>query len=146
MLHDLYQQTILDHSRQPRHKSAMPDATCTIKGYNPICGDEVTLCIKQAADTIEKASFTGTGCAICTASASMMLDAIQGMHKLDALKLFEAFHAMLQGQAADEATLGKLMLFQGVTEFPSRIKCASLAWHALAGALKEAQPSTITTE
>ncbi len=138
-LRDLYQQTILDHTRQPRNRHEMPDATAAAHGHNPLCGDKITLYLKMNNGVIEDISFTGSGCAICTASASMMTEALKGKTLAQVQHLFEAFHTMLTGpmdQEPDIDELDKLAVFSGVREFPVRVKCATLPWHTLQAALK----------
>jgi nitrogen fixation NifU-like protein len=138
-LRDLYQQTILDHTRQPRNRHEMPDATAAAHGHNPLCGDKITLYLKMNNGVIEDISFTGSGCAICTASASMMTEALKGKTLAQVQHLFEAFHSMLTSpmdQEPDIDELDKLAVFSGVREFPVRVKCATLPWHTLQAALK----------
>jgi nitrogen fixation NifU-like protein len=137
-LADLYQEVILDHNRRPRHFGALPDATRTAKGHNPLCGDRLTLYVKLDGDCIADISFEGSGCAISKASASLMTDAIKGRTIADATSLFDRFRDMVTtpiGQPVDEAAVGKLAVLAGVREFPMRVKCASLAWHTLKAAL-----------
>ena len=137
-LSDLYQEVILDHNRRPRNFGQLPDATRTAKGYNPLCGDRLTLYLKLAGDRIDAVAFEGSGCAISKASASLMTDAIKGQSTASAADLFERFHQMITtpiDQAVDEESVGKLAVLAGVREFPARVKCASLAWHTLKAAL-----------
>ncbi len=138
-LRDLYQEVILDHSRSPRNFRALPDATSQAEGYNPLCGDHLTLFLKVNDGVIADAGFTGAGCAISSASASMMTAALKGRTPAQAEELFDRFHLLVTGApdvaAAEDPALGKLAVFGGVREFPMRVKCASLAWHAMKSAL-----------
>jgi len=147
-LHDLYQEVILDHNRRPRNFGPLPDATQSAKGHNPLCGDKLTLALKVEGDRIVDVKFEGSGCAISKSSASLMTDAVKG-HTLDeATELFDRFHQMVTtpvDQPVDEAGLGKLAVLSGVREFPTRVKCASLAWHTLKAALTDA-PDPAKTE
>jgi nitrogen fixation protein NifU and related proteins len=134
-LADLYQEVILDHNRRPRNFHALAQASHTAEGYNPLCGDRLTLYLKLNGDTIEDVSFEGAGCAISKASASLMTDAVKGRTKAEAQALFERFHRMVTtppDQPVEE--MGKLSSLAGVREFPVRVKCASLAWHTLRAA------------
>ncbi len=147
-LRDLYQQTILDHTRKPRNKHEMPDATSTADGHNRLCGDNIKLFLKLNAGIIEDISFTGNGCAISTASASMMTEALKGKTLAEAQPLFELFHTMLTSpmdQEPDLEALNKLAVFSGVREFPVRVKCATLPWHTLQAAIKN-QDAPVSTE
>ena len=147
-LRDLYQQTILDHTRKPRNKHEMPNATSTADGHNRLCGDKIRLYLKLNAGVIEDISFTGNGCAISTASASMMTEALKGKTLAEAQPLFELFHTMLTSpldQEPDLEALNKLAVFSGVREFPVRVKCATLPWHTLQAAIKN-QDAPVTTE
>ena len=137
-LSDLYQEVILDHNRHPRNFGRLPDATRTANGYNPLCGDRLTLYLKVEGDRIDGVAFEGSGCAISKASASLMTDAIKGQSTASATDLFERFHQMITtpiDQPVDEESVGKLAVLAGVREFPARVKCASLAWHTLKAAL-----------
>lgn len=141
-LSDLYQEVILDHNRRPRNFGQLPDATRTAKGYNPLCGDRLTLYLKLDGDRINGVAFEGSGCAISKASASLMTDAIKGESTAAAADLFERFHQMITtpiDQPVDEDSVGKLAVLAGVREFPARVKCASLAWHTLKAALDNTQ-------
>ena len=138
-LRDLYQQTILDHTRKPRNKHEMSDATATADGHNPLCGDKIKLFLKVSNGIIEDISFTGNGCAISTASASMMTEALKGKSLAEVQALFERFHTMLTSpmdRDPDIEVLDKLAVFSGVREFPVRVKCATLPWHTLQAAIK----------
>ena len=137
-LSDLYQEVILDHNRRPRNWGALPDETGKADGYNPLCGDRLTLHLKIDRDRIAGVSFEGSGCAISKASASLMTDAVKGRTIGEALELFDRVHVMLTtpiGQPVDEEAVGKLAVLAGVREFPTRVKCASLAWHTLKSAI-----------
>ena len=135
---DLYQQVILDHNRKPRNFHAMDGATHACEGFNPLCGDRLTVYLKlNPAGVIDEASFTGSGCAISKSSASMMTANLTGKTQAQAREMFASFRKMVTGEAekSDEERLGKLSIFSGVREYPSRVKCATLAWHTMASAL-----------
>ncbi len=146
-LTDLYQEMILDHNRKPRNFYRLEGANRSAEGYNPLCGDQMTVYLKVANDKIEDISFQGAGCAISKASASMMTHALKGKPLSEAEKVFDGFHKMVTGKPGDSTPegLGKLVVFSGVCEFPSRVKCAILAWHTLQSAL-EGKQKKITTE
>lgn len=146
-LRDLYQEVILDHNKQPRNFGKLPEANRHAEGYNPLCGDHFHVYLKLDGDKIEALSFEGSGCAISKASGSMMTQSLKGKNKAEVEALFEKFHRMVTGQPHDPPPegLGKLAVFSGVCEFPSRVKCASLAWHTLRSAL-EGKGETISTE
>jgi len=134
-LSDLYQEVILDHNRRPRNFHALAEPSHSAEGYNPLCGDRLTLYLKVNGDTIEDVSFEGAGCAISKASASLMTDAVKGRTRAEAEALFARFHRMVTtppDQPVEE--MGKLSSLAGVREFPVRVKCASLAWHTLKAA------------
>lgn len=135
-LTELYQEVILDHNRKPRNFHDLGDASHSAQGYNPLCGDRLTLYLKVDNGVITDAAFQGSGCAISKASASMMTDALKGKTVADAQALFDRFHRMVT-TAPDQPVedLGKLSALAGVREFPVRVKCASLAWHTLKAAL-----------
>jgi nitrogen fixation NifU-like protein len=138
-LNDLYRDVILDHNRQPRNFGALEPADASVEGFNPMCGDHLTLRLRLNQDTISDIRFEGQGCAISTASASLMTEAVKGKSRSEALKLFERVHQLLTDDAAPPADeLGKLAALSGVREYPARVKCASLCWHTLASALKSA--------
>ena len=139
-LRELYQQVILDHNRNPRNFREMPDATVRVDGYNPLCGDHYTVFVKVEDETIREVSFTGSGCAISKASASVMSSTVKGKSKDEAEQLFETFHRLVTGDTSglSAADLGRLAAFSGVSEFPARVKCATLAWHTLKSALEGA--------
>lgn len=136
-LQELYREVILDHNRSPRNFGELEDADRVIEGVNPLCGDKMTLFLKlDDSGAIQRAQFQGTGCAISVASSSLMTEMVQGLRTEAALALFERVHAMLAGKEEPELEqLGKLVALAGVREYPSRVKCASLAWHALNAAL-----------
>jgi nitrogen fixation protein NifU and related proteins len=138
-LRELYQDVIIDHHRRPRNRREMPEASAQASGHNPLCGDRVAVFVKMTGDVIEDVSFVGVGCAISQASASMMTDCLKGRTRAEAEVVADAFQRLVTD---DDATLPqgddlveKLEAFSGVREFPSRVKCASLAWHALRAAL-----------
>ena len=136
-LRDLYQQVILDHNRSPRNFHEIADATHAASGDNPLCGDNIRLYATVKDGRIEDVAFLGSGCAISTASASLLTTAVKGKRVEEAEQLFTAFHGMVTGKApADKSVLGKLVAFGGVREFPARVKCANLAWHTLHAALR----------
>jgi len=143
-LSELYQEVILDHYRKPRNFGMLRGADRKAEGHNPLCGDRVALQVRTKADVIEDIRFDGKGCALSTASASMMTEAVKGKSRAEAEALFEKFHALVTG-GGNGVDLGKLAAFGGVSEFPLRVKCASLAWHTLKAAL-EGTGRTISTE
>lgn len=136
-LDELYQNVILEHNRSPRNYRSMPNADGQASAHNPLCGDEVTVWVRMNGDLIEDVSFEGAGCAISRASASLMTGVVKGKTRAEAAGLFERFQRLVTGNAAGEPpeTLGKLAVFSGVSAFPVRVKCASLAWHTLRSAL-----------
>jgi nitrogen fixation NifU-like protein len=134
-LRDLYQQVILDHNRKPRNFRKIKDANRTAEGYNPLCGDRITVEATVEDGLVKDVAFQGTGCAISKAAASMMTASVIGKPETEADALCHRVHAMLTGAEGNGAEVGKLAVFAGVREFPSRIKCATLAWHALQAAL-----------
>jgi nitrogen fixation NifU-like protein len=146
---ELYQEIILDHSKSPRNYRALEGAAFDAQGYNPLCGDQVHVWLALDGDKVKDVSFLGTGCAISKASASMMTQAVKGRSKKETEALFTAFHRLVTGEAAragdDPEALGKLAVFAGVSEFPVRVKCASLAWHTLKAALEGAK-TPVSTE
>lgn len=146
-LRELYQQVILDHNKNPRNFHDMPDATNRVDGYNPLCGDHYTIFLKTDGETIQEVSFTGSGCAISKASASVMSSTIKGKSKEEADRLFETFHRLVTGDQSglSAADLGRLAAFSGVSEFPARVKCATLAWHTLRSAL-DGNDEKVSTE
>jgi len=149
-LRELYQEVILDHGKSPRNFRALDDADCKAHGYNPLCGDKFTVYLKVTDGVVTDATFQGTGCAISTASASMMTNALKGKSADEVERIFSRFHAMItKGSSdpdADMEELGGLAAFSGVYEFPTRVKCASLAWHTFRAALKEEAEAVVSTE
>jgi nitrogen fixation NifU-like protein len=144
-LRDLYQEIILEHSKRPRNYRTLEAANRSAEGFNPLCGDHFSVYLDVEGDRIRDISFQGSGCAISKASASIMTQAIRGKRMPEAEELFEKFHQLVTGNPpADNADLGKLAAFAGVSEFPVRVKCAILAWHALRAALKGEQHSVST--
>lgn len=134
----LYEEVILDHNRSPRNWGELSGATRRVEGHNPFCGDQLTLWVKLDGDVIQEARFVGEGCAISRASASIMTQAVRGKTRQEAEALFERFHALVTDRSAAERadrSLGNLRAFAGVARFPARVKCASLAWHALKDAI-----------
>jgi nitrogen fixation protein NifU and related proteins len=146
-LRDLYQEVIFDHNRHPRNFRVMADADRQVEGFNPLCGDRLTLFLKMAGDKIVDASFQGSGCAISTASVSLMTEIIKDKTTAEAEALFKTFHEMTTGKEEhiQLEAVGKLAVLAGVREYPARVKCATLAWHTLDAALKNEHKS-ISTE
>ena len=144
---DLYQEILLDHNSKPRNFRMPEDATHSVDGHNPLCGDKITLYLTVADGVITDAGFQGSGCAISKASASMLTQSVKGQSSARALEIFKAFHQMMTEPDAelDYDTLGDLESLSGVIEFPTRIKCAVLAWHAMRSAL-EGQGAAVTSE
>lgn len=142
-LNELYQEVILDHNKRPRNFRTLEGASHQAEGYNPLCGDRLSLFVQVDGDTIADIGFQGSGCAISKASASLMTDAVKGQSVEEARGLFERFHRMVT-TSPDRAVedLGKLSVLAGVREFPVRVKCASLAWHTLKAALDQQQKAT----
>jgi len=139
-LRELYQEIILEHSKTPRNFRPMEGANRQAEGYNPLCGDPYTIFMDVADESIRDISFQGSGCAISKASASMMSQALKGKTRQEAEELFEQFHRIVTGEpGGDTSALGKLEIFAGVANFPTRIKCATLAWHTLQAALRGEQ-------
>jgi nitrogen fixation NifU-like protein len=137
-LRELYQEVILDHHRKPRNFRRLEGANKSAEGYNPLCGDHIWLYVKVDNGVLQDIGFQGSGCAISTASASMMTESLKGKTESQAEALFERFHDLVTGkQEAGATELGKLAVFAGVREYPVRVKCASLAWHTLRAALAE---------
>jgi nitrogen fixation NifU-like protein len=148
-LDELYQSIILDHNRRPRNFRVMADASAHADGMNPLCGDQLTVWLKLDGNLISDVSFQGSGCAISKASASLMTAAVKGRTREEAEQLFEQFHALVTGAHPEHAeVLGSLKALGGVSRFPLRVKCASLAWHAMHAALaQDAAPSApVSTE
>jgi nitrogen fixation protein NifU and related proteins len=146
-LNDLYQEVILDHNRRPHNFRVIDAATAKREGYNPLCGDRLTLYLTLDGDVIKDAAFQGSGCAISKASASLMTDAVKGKTVAEARELFDHFHAMITSTPGTPTEdLGKLSVFAGVREFPTRIKCASLAWHTMKAAVAHETDAPVSTE
>jgi nitrogen fixation protein NifU and related proteins len=146
MVDDLYQEVILDHSKRPRNCHPMEDANRKAEGYNPLCGDKLKLFLKVENDVVADASFIGCGCAISTASASLMTETLKGKSRDEALKMLEKFHELLTTDTPASHDLGKLVVFCGVRDYPARVKCATLAWHTLKSALNGVTAEPVTTE
>jgi len=146
-LRDLYQEVIFDHNRNPRNFRVMADANRQVEGFNPLCGDRLTLYLKIDEHVISDASFQGSGCAISTASVSLMTEIIKGKTETEADALFKQFHQITTGKSEDVQleAIGKLAVLAGVREYPARVKCATLAWHTLDAALKN-EAKSISTE
>jgi nitrogen fixation NifU-like protein len=149
-LNDLYRDVILDHNRRPRNFGVLEAPDASVEGFNPMCGDRLTVRLRLEDDKISDIRFEGQGCAISTASASMMTEAVKGRTRADALQLFDRVHELLTDEAAPPADeLGKLAALSGVRAYPARVKCASLCWHTLAAALRSTNPQAVpavTTE
>jgi nitrogen fixation NifU-like protein len=147
-LRDLYQEVILEHSKTPRNYRELKAADHKAEGFNPLCGDRFTVFLEMEGDSIKDIGFQGSGCAISKASASMMTQSLKGKTRKEAEALFGRFHGVVTGQTpanGSEPELGKLAVFSGVSEFPTRVKCATLAWHTLQAAL-EGKQQAISTE
>ncbi|MGH9483832.1 MAG: Fe-S cluster assembly sulfur transfer protein SufU [Terriglobales bacterium] len=153
-LGDLYRELIIDHSKRPRNFGPMPEANRRAEGFNRLCGDRITVMVDLEGDTVRQVRFQGSGCAISTASASLLTEAVRGKSRAEVEALYHRFHALVTGAQADPVDapgLGKLEVFAGVSEYPARVKCASLAWHTLHAALAagEGAPdgaATVSTE
>jgi nitrogen fixation NifU-like protein len=143
-LRELYQELIIDHGRHPRNCRCMENADLSKEGFNPLCGDRLTLYLKLDQQKIMDVSFEGSGCAISVSSASLMTEALKGKTIEEAKKIFSAFHLMVTS-GAEGSTLGKLSVLKGVCEYPSRVKCATLAWHTMMAALEQ-QSGSVSTE
>lgn len=148
-LRDLYQEMILDHAKRPRNFGELAGANLRAEGYNPLCGDRETVFVRLDGDVLKEVGFRGKGCAISTASASMMTESVKGKTLAEAEALFERFHELITGRDGEgkpaREGLGKLEVFSGVREFPVRVKCATLPWHTLKAALA-GDPMTVSTE
>jgi len=147
-LRDLYQEVILDHSKQPRQFRALDDADVSADGFNPLCGDKLTVFLRNAGDRVDEATFQGSGCAISMASASMMAEAVRGATVAEIEALSQTFLDLVTGKIDFDAAaprLGKLAVFGGVSKFPVRVKCATLAWHTLRAAL-DRRDTPVSTE
>ncbi len=144
---ELYQQVILDHNKKPRNFRKLESANREQEGYNPLCGDQLTLYLEMDGEVIKDIGFQGSGCAISKASASMMTAAVKGKTKSEAEVLFDEFHRMVKGELdpeKEENHLGRLTILSGVREYPARVKCASLSWHTLHAALENKSESVST--
>ncbi len=144
MINDLYQETILDHSKRPRNFRLLEDANRRAEGYNPLCGDKCKVFLKENNGVLDKVTFLGAGCAISTASASLMTETLKGKTIAEAEALLAKFHDLLTTDQPLPKDLGKLAVFSGVREFPARVKCATLAWHTLRAALRGAGEAVST--
>ena len=147
-LRDLYQEVILDHHRKPRNFHKLQNANRQADGYNPLCGDKLSVYMRVEDGIVKEIGFIGTGCAISTASASMMTESLKGKTEAEAKAVFNTFHALVTNHSetqTDPALLGKLAVFSGVREYPVRVKCATLAWHTMRAAL-EGSKETVATE
>ena len=143
---DLYQELIIDHSSRPRNFRPIGGAASSAEGYNPLCGDKVKVYLQMDGDVVADASFLGDGCAISKASASLMTESIKGKTRAEVEKLFSEFHDLVTGTGdSHSGRLGKLAAFSGLREFPTRVKCGTLAWHTLRAALKH-EAGVISTE
>lgn len=136
-LRELYQELIIDHGRHPRNFKNDVNANCVKDGFNPLCGDRLTLFLRTNDEKIIDACFQGSGCAISLASASLMTETLKGKRLSDVKKIFHAFHDLVMGVSTDDNELGKLTVLSGVRNYPSRIKCATLAWHTMMAAIEE---------
>lgn len=157
-LGDLYQDLIIDHSKRPRNRGPLPEANRMAEGFNRLCGDRVTVRVELDGEIVRKVRFEGSGCAISTASASLLTEAVQGKTRTEVESLFHCFHELVTGQpepgapapaaGAPAPELGKLAVFSGVSEYPARVKCASLAWHTLRSALQadSGRAESVSTE
>lgn len=145
---DLYQEIVMDHNRRPRNFGSIADSTSSSEGFNPLCGDQVTVFLKVSDEIVEDVSFEGVGCAISKSSASMMTEGVKGKSVEEALIVFQAFRRMLTttgDQVEDSEILGDLEILKGVSQYPTRIKCATLSWHTLQAAL-QGSGSDVSTE
>ncbi len=146
---DLYQELILDHNKSPRNRRKVDPADRQAEGFNPLCGDHVSVTIKLDGDVVKDVAFEGSGCAISTASASLMTEALKGKTLEEAKKTFQRFHGLVTGETDEEPptpdSMGKLAVFSNVCNYPARVKCATLAWHTLKAAL-DGENEQISTE
>jgi nitrogen fixation NifU-like protein len=145
MLNELYQETIIDHSKRPRNRRPLENATRKAEGYNPLCGDKCKVFLKEKDGVLDEVAFEGAGCAISTASASLMTESLKGKTLKEAEALLEKFHDLLTKDQPPPKDIGKLAVFSGVKEYPARVKCATLAWHTLRAAL-QASGEVVSTE
>ena len=145
-LDDLYQEVIMDHNRRPRNFRKPDEANREVEGFNPLCGDQLTLYLAVEGDIITDVGFQAIGCAISKASASMMTESVKGRSIKEAEKVFSEFHSMITQEDFDPDVLGDAELLQGVSRYPARIKCAALSWHALNSALTDEEGRAVTTE
>ena len=147
-LKELYQEVIVDHNRNPRNFGKLENATSTLEGFNPLCGDRLTLYLKVENDRIADIRFDGNGCAISVASASLMTEAMKDKNIAQAEEIFDRFHQLITDKSAviDYEQLGKLAVLAGVREYPTRVKCATLCWHTLHAVLKGAADQPVSTE
>ena len=139
-LNELYQQVILDHNKKPRNFRKLENANDTAEGYNPLCGDQLTIYVNVAGNAVQEIAFEGSGCAISKAAASMMTQAVKGKSREQVEELFKEFHSMVTGELDEETeenSLGHLKIFAGVRDFPVRVKCATLPWHTMHAALNK---------
>ena len=143
-LRDLYQETILDHNKRPRNFKKLEGANRTADGYNPLCGDKVKIYLRVEDGRVKDLSFEGSGCAISKASASVMTESLKGKSVEEVEAIFKRFRDLVMGKSGEADDLGKLVVFSGVCEFPTRVKCATLAWHALQAALQGSQEAVST--
>ncbi|HEY1266934.1 MAG TPA: SUF system NifU family Fe-S cluster assembly protein [Candidatus Binatia bacterium] len=143
-LRDLYQETILDHNKRPRNFKKLENANRSADGYNPLCGDKVKVYLRVEDGRVQDLSFEGSGCAISKASASVMTESLKGKSVEEVETIFRRFRDLVMGKAGDADDLGKLVVFSGVCEFPTRVKCATLAWHALQAALQDSKGAVST--
>jgi nitrogen fixation NifU-like protein len=145
-LRELYQQVILDHHKKPRNFHKLENGNRKAEGFNPLCGDRLTLYLRIEDGVVRDVGFEGSGCAISTASASMMTEGLKGKTEAEIESLFQRFHDLVMGKSnPDPETMGKLAVFAGVRDYPVRVKCATLAWHTLRAALQQS-PETVATE
>jgi nitrogen fixation protein NifU and related proteins len=145
-LNELYRDVILDHNRSPRNFGRLEPADAQAAGHNPLCGDKLTVTLRMQGDQVQDLRFEGQGCAISTASASLMTEAVKGRSRQEIARLYQQVHTLLTAPTGEAApALGKLLALAGVAEYPARVKCASLCWHTLNAAL-ERTPATVSTE
>ena len=148
-LRELYQEVILDHNKRPRNYGALTDATHHAVGHNPLCGDRITVHLRVDDGIVTEVKFEGSGCAISTASASLMTEALKGRTLEDARRVFDTFHSLVTGKGCPggaAAELGKLAALSGVCDYPVRVKCATLAWHTFVAATQDKTPKVVSTE